>query len=682
MQQIQRVYLSPKLWYLRVSIIEARDIMPGHKGLEVVRLPEFSTKVQVGNQIWRTRNAAPSTTRSFSNPYWNEEVLFVVTEPFEDYLSVSVEDGVGPGREEVVATMLLPVAKIEKRIDEETVTSRWFNLESHFGSAGDNQKLITRFVSQIHMRISIDDGYDLLDEGTIHSSDVRTIDKRLWKPQVGVLEMRILGAVGLAPRKIKDGRGVIDAYCVAKYGKEWVQTHTVVDSLSPMWNEQYRWEVYEPCSVLTIGVFDDGRINRNTTTNIIDCDYPIGKVKIRLSTIETNRVYAYCYPLLKLHLTGLRKMGELELVLKFSLLRYGAVNVVESKLSNVELPLSKDVVRYITTGDDFPLWAPRKSKGNFSRLVSTLSGPIAVLKWLEEICNWKNPVSSALFLFISLTLVMLPAFIIPTIILYMAFVVGWNYRFRPRYPPQTRFSNDVDVDTDELDEELDTFPTTASDDIVRMRYDRLRSVAGMVQTVVGDIATHAERFQELLTWRDPRATFLFMMFCLVAAVGFCVVPIRVLVALLGLYSLRPPSFRNEFPSPFVCFFNRLPGKADIILDAGEERELDAVWQDTESLLIVWFRFSFCGDFLLLMVRDGSFDHCFSSVRFRSQSPSMCFPNASWFNDLSEALFNDFKKLSTSDSGFSVIPNHSGNVQREKNCKHRIVQSSVYTNTII
>ncbi|KAM2467049.1 hypothetical protein PS1_008896 [Malus domestica] len=40
------------------------------------------------------------------------------------------------------------------------------------------------------------------------------------------------------------------------------------------------------------------------------------------------------------------------------------------------------------------------------------------------------------------------------------------------------------------------------------RYDRLRSIAGRFQTVVGDLATRGERLQSLLSWRDPRGAFL------------------------------------------------------------------------------------------------------------------------------------------------------------------------------
>ncbi|KAK8658592.1 hypothetical protein V6N13_036795 [Hibiscus sabdariffa] len=94
------------------------------------------------------------------------------------------------------------------------------------------------FGSRIHLRISLDGGYHVLDEATMYSSDVKLTAKHLWKPHIGVLEMGILGAIGLMPVKVKEGKcGTTDAYCVSKYGKKWVRTRTVVDSLSPKWNE-------------------------------------------------------------------------------------------------------------------------------------------------------------------------------------------------------------------------------------------------------------------------------------------------------------------------------------------------------------------------------------------------------------------------------------------------------------
>ncbi|KAK3407534.1 hypothetical protein EUGRSUZ_K03580 [Eucalyptus grandis] len=512
-----KVYLSPKLWYLRLSVIEAQDIVPSERGPAMARFPELSVKAQVGNQVLRTRASQAAPNRSLSSPFWNEDMVFVVAEPFEDYLIVSVEDRVGPGRDEVVGRVLLPATSIERRTDDKPVVS----------------------------------------------SDLRPTAKQLWKPHIGVLEMGILGATGLMPMKIKEGKGgSTDAYCVAKYGQKWVRTRTV-----------------------------------NIASNAGPRDARIGKVRIRLSTLESDRVYTHSYPLLMLHTSGVKKMGELHLAVRFSCanmanmlhmyaipllpkmhyvhplsvnqldsLRYQAMNVVASRLSRAEPPLGRDVVEYMLDHDSH-MWSMRRSKANFFRLMSVLSGAVAINRWVEVIRNWHKPVYSALFVVVFLWLVCCPEFIIPIMLLFMALTGLWRYRSRSRHPPHmdTRLSHAESVFPDELDEEFDSFPTSRSAEVVRMRYDRLRSVAGRIQTVVGDMATQGERFQALLSWRDPRATFLFIISCLFASVGFYAVPFRVVVVLWGLYALRPPRFRSKLPSRALSFFRRLPTKADGLL---------------------------------------------------------------------------------------------------------------------
>ncbi|RYR22003.1 hypothetical protein Ahy_B03g067297 isoform K [Arachis hypogaea] len=128
-----------------------------------------------------------------------------------------------------------------------------------------------------------------------------------------------------------------------------------------------------------------------------------------------------------------------------------------------------------------------------------------------------------------------------------------------------RLSQAETAHPDELDEEFDTFPTTKPSDIVRMRYDRLRSVAGRVQTVVGDLATQGERAQAILSWRDSRATAIFIIFSLIWAVFIYVTPFQVVAILVGLYMLRHPRFRSKMPSVPVNFFKRLPSKSDMML---------------------------------------------------------------------------------------------------------------------
>ncbi|KAL3531167.1 hypothetical protein ACH5RR_010489 [Cinchona calisaya] len=58
--------------------------------------------------------------------------------------------------------------------------------------------------------------------------------------------------------------GMVIVKRLGKYGHKWVRTRTVVDSLSPKWNEQYTWEVFDLCTGITIEVFDNARVDKKT----------------------------------------------------------------------------------------------------------------------------------------------------------------------------------------------------------------------------------------------------------------------------------------------------------------------------------------------------------------------------------------------------------------------------------
>ncbi|KAK8916692.1 hypothetical protein KSP39_PZI022575 [Platanthera zijinensis] len=583
-----KVYLTPKLWYVRVNVIEAQDLLPSDKG----RFPEVFVKASVGNQALRTRI---SPSRSI-NPMWNEDLMFVAAESFEEHLVISVEDRVGPNKDEVLGKTIIPLQKVDRRLDHKPVPSRWFTMEKHVVITEGDKKKEMKFSSRIHLRICLDGGYHVLDESTHYSSDLRPTAKQLWKPSIGVLELGILNSQGLLPMKTKDGKGTTDAYCVAKYGQKWVRTRTIIDSFAPKWNEQYTWEVYDPCTVVTIGVFDNCHLHGGEKAAGTK-DSRIGKVRIRLSTLETDKVYTHAYPLLVLLPSGVKKMGEVHLAVRFTcssllnmmhmysqpllpkmhylhplsvtqldVLRHQATLIVSTRLSRAEPPLRKEVVEYMLDVDSH-MWSMRKSKANFFRIMGVLGGAIAVGKWFNQICNWKNPLTTVLIHVLFVILVLYPELILPTVFLYLFLIGVWYYRWRPRYPPHmdTRLSHADTAHSDELDEEFDTFPTSRHPDIVRMRYDRLRSVAGRIQTVVGDLANQGERLQSLLSWRDPRATALFVLFCLVAAVVLYVTPFRLVALLAGIYLLRHPRFRHKLPSVPLNFFRRLPARTDSML---------------------------------------------------------------------------------------------------------------------
>lgn len=581
-----KVYHSPKLWYVRVNVIEAQDLVPSDKS----RYPEVFVKAILGNQALRTRTSQSKTV----NPIWNEDLMFVAAEPFDEPLVLTVEDRVASNKDEVLGKCQIPLQNVQRRLDHKPVNTRWFNLEKHVVVDGEKKEI--KFASRIHLRICLEGGYHVLDESTHYSSDLRPTAKQLWRPSIGILELGVISAMGLMPMKTIDGRGTTDAYCVAKYGQKWVRTRTIIDSSAPKWNEQYIWEVFDPCTVITVGVFDNGHIHGGDKGGG-GKDSRIGKVRIRLSTLETDRVYTHSYPLLVLQPSGVKKMGEVQLAVKFTcsslinmlhmyshpllpkmhyihplsviqldMLRHHATQIVSMRLNRAEPPLRKEVVEYMLDVDSH-MWSMRRSKANFFRIMGVLSGLIAVGKWFDQICNWKNPLTTILIHILFIILVLYPELILPTVFLYLFLIGIWNFRRRPRHPPymDTRLSHADALHPDELDEEFDNFPTSRPPDVVRMRYDRLRSIAGKVQTVVGDLATQGERFQSLLSWRDPRATALFVIFCLIAAIVLYVTPFQVVALLAGIYVLRHPRFRHKLPSVPLNFFRRLPARSDSML---------------------------------------------------------------------------------------------------------------------
>lgn len=95
--------------------------------------------------------------------------------------------------------------------------------------------------------------------------------------------------------------------------------------------------------------------------------------------------------------------------------------------------------------------------------------------------------------------------------------------------------------------------------------DRLRALGGRAQTLLGDVAAQGERLKALFSWRDPRATGIFVVFCLVASLVFYVVPFKVFVLGSGFYYLRHPRFRDDMPSVSTNFFRRLPSLSDQIM---------------------------------------------------------------------------------------------------------------------
>ena len=594
-----KVYQSPKLWYLRASVIEAQDLRvpaPPPPGLPF----DVRVKIQLGFQSARTRRSVASSSGSAFA--WSEDLMFVASEPLDDSLIVLVEDRSMIKEPALLGHATIPVTTIEQRLDErQIVASRWFTLEGGTSGIGmmppGNAGGPPAFYSgRLHLRLCLEGGYHVLDEAAHVCSDYRPTAKQLWKPPVGVLELGIIGACGLLPMKTKGGaKGSTDAYCVAKYGKKWVRTRTITDSLNPRWNEQYTWQVYDPCTVLTVAVFDNWRMFAGPGAGDERQDYRIGKVRVRVSTLESNRAYTASYPLLVLLRSGLKKMGEVQLAVRFSspaqlpdtwatyttpllprmhylrpigvaqqeALRGAAVRTVATWLARSEPPLGPEVVRYMLDADAHT-WSVRRAKANWFRIMGVLAWAVGLARWLDGVQRWRNPSTTVLVHALYLVLVWYPELVVPTASLYVFMIGVWYYRFRPRGPAgmDARLSQADTVDGDELEEEFDPVPPP---EVLRLRYERLRTLAGRVQRVMGDVAAQGERLQALVSWRDPRASRIFVGVSFAVAVALYAMPPKMVAVASGFYYLRHPMFRDPMPPPAVNFFRRLPSLSDRLL---------------------------------------------------------------------------------------------------------------------
>ncbi|GFZ12079.1 C2 calcium/lipid-binding plant phosphoribosyltransferase family protein [Actinidia rufa] len=454
-----KVYQSPKLWYLRVTVIEAQDLHIA-PNLPPLTAPEIRVKAQLGFQSLRTRRAGTnSQTTSF---FWHEDIVFVAGEPLEDNLILLVEDRTVKDPT-LLGHVMIPVASIDQRLDERHVASKWFGLD---GGGG---------------------GWALL-----------------WSdPPEAVLGGR-LSCAGRGRARVQrlpaDGEAAVEA------GSRNIRA-------------------------------------RNPWGSRVAPNEIQGRRKRKMGEIEVAVRFA-CPSLLPdtCAVYGQRLLPKMHYLRPFGVaqqeaLRGAATKMVAAWLARSEPPLGPE------------------------------HGQFGLAKWLDEVRRWRNPVTTILVHLLYLVLVWYPDLVVPTGFLYVVLIGVWYYRFKPKIPAgmDTRLSQAETVDSDELDEEFDPIPSSKPHEVIRVRYDRLRTLAARVQTVLGDVATQGERVQALVSWRDPRATKLFIGVCLAITVILYVVPAKMVAVALGFYFLRHPMFRDPMPPPSLNFFRRLPSLSDRLM---------------------------------------------------------------------------------------------------------------------
>ncbi|GAQ82809.1 synaptotagmin family protein [Klebsormidium nitens] len=591
-----RSYATPRMWYLRVTVIEAQNLTATDAGGS-----DPFVKVKLGS----TQEARTKPQASTLNPVWKEDLFFVVAEPFEDSLLLTVADFNPYSANDFLGQIRIPLGSIETRLTNREVGSRWYALDK-----GDNRRAVS---GRLHLRLVFEGGYHINDGSVTHNSDSRPTAKQLWRPPIATLELGIIGAAGLPIMKTNSatGGGTTDAYVVAKHGKKWVRTRTVKDESAPLWNEQYTWDVHEPSTVLTIGVFD----NQHTRHTALEKarnnkDKPLGKMRIRLSTLEGNKVYRGSFPLF-LHKKRITPMGTLDLAIRFTYpsslpilrqylrpvlpamhyldpigkdaaetLRISAMNLVADRLAKYDPPLRREVVEYMLDTDEM-LFTMRRIRANWNRIKAVFSGVPWALQQFNRVCQWRSPPLTLTVHGVFIFMVLRPHFILPTVLAMLVGRGAFYFQHRPRGPASMdpRLSGgeepEDDVDDEEDEEELMKGKDKTSIKviqnpyrnykIIKARFDKMKGYAALVQNILGQIAAQGERLTALLEWRDPRASTAFCSFCAIMAVFLFFAPIRYVAILVGCFIMRHPRFRNPLPPAPVNLFLRLPSLEDRII---------------------------------------------------------------------------------------------------------------------
>lgn len=207
----------------------------------------------------------------------------------------------------------------------------------------------------------------------------------------------------------------------------------------------------DPCTVLTIGVFDNGRYKRDEAGKP-GKDVRVGKIRVRLSTLDTNRVYLNSYSLTVLLPGGAKKMGEIEIAVRFTcsswlnliqayatpmlprmhyvrplgpaqqdILRHTAMRIVTARLARSEPPLGQEVVQFMLDTDTH-VWSMRRSKANWFRVVGCLTRAATLARWLDGIRTWAHTPTTILVHVLLVAVVLCPHLVLPTVFMY-AFLI-------------------------------------------------------------------------------------------------------------------------------------------------------------------------------------------------------------------------------------------------------------------
>lgn len=105
---------------------------------------------------------------------------------------MTVEDSGQP-----LGQLVVLLSSVARNDQGKKIPPKWYNLLKP-GATIDEAKREETFASKIHLKITLDTGYHVIEESVRHSSDFQPSSKKIQKSPVGLLELGILSARNLS----------------------------------------------------------------------------------------------------------------------------------------------------------------------------------------------------------------------------------------------------------------------------------------------------------------------------------------------------------------------------------------------------------------------------------------------------------------------------------------------------
>ncbi|VFQ78750.1 unnamed protein product [Cuscuta campestris] len=445
-------------------------------------------------------------------------------------------------------------------------------------------------------------------------SDLRAPAHNNRLPAIGYLEVEVKGATIVRPTKVvRGGKATADTYCLVKCGRKLYRTRTDFGSLNPVFRETCGCDVFDTHTVFSVALFDnrqgggsggqkESKENDQKEKVKEVADVYMGRVVIRISTLfpslpafRTENKYLSEFPLYLIQPNppdrcNVKLMAYLTLSYSFTLytssskhfllmlfrsplppippeaeilrLRRSAVALVAEHLSKNDPPLGKAVVEDMH-GDYEPSFSYRRYETHRRRLLRAASGFFFLRDSVMRAVTFVIPARSICFF--SLLFILLNFFphLIPHIIIFSFFVPGLVNLFR--YPKQPPKINPLLLDVAQnvsptcIDEEADTTPSSRPPEAIKFRHEELSKVVRGAEKSIGRVATSVVKARALLWWWDPRASGVFVAFCVAAAAASYLTGPLVSCGLAAVVfvPLHVLEIRRRIPSPLSCFMGRL-----------------------------------------------------------------------------------------------------------------------------